>query len=316
MIQPGSGYTLVNSSGGMAINIDQPWMNYDEQALDYRGFECLVYSETVDDVTKWYLKTRRGVANFNFSQFPFYQDYYSSVPTGVVSLYTNRRECIIKDFGVYPTGARTAGSDSTSDWLANDGRVEIKNAASGGFDTWVVAISKIDYYDKNGWDPTARLLQTTEAPFLSVYAPADTGGGPRNNAAFVIQHDAVPSRANVSWWMPNPDTGNNSNIQTIPVAIGYDFKKIAQLDWNATTESWDLTQYLTGPVWLNVPFYTDMGYVNDYFDPTDGTAYELFKADHFIPMGNTYNSDWFERLRGTISGYTINPSDWWVPVVT
>jgi hypothetical protein len=70
-LQPGKGYNFVSSGMGVTMDTSDPFPDADGAAKVYQQFECKVESETTAGTTKFYLKTRKGVCNYTWSQFPF-----------------------------------------------------------------------------------------------------------------------------------------------------------------------------------------------------------------------------------------------------
>jgi hypothetical protein len=299
-IQPGVGYTFTSSSQGTNFTIQTPWQlwNYgqDEQ---FQQFQCVVIKQKVGEVTKHYLKTYKGVVNYTWSQFPFYpSDEGSGTGTAFRSYEKQAR---ITDWAVYANGTRTAGTATSGpdfEWMASNGKLELPAGASGK--SVVVTISKIDWWDRDGWLSTYRTIDA-EKPFIAVFDSADTN------------INSILSQQGCSLWSPNTIHYNTTDGLTftgpVPAIIGYTFKKIAQLDWNDTTNSWDVTQYLVGPI--DLPINHSLGTVADTLVATSPTAYENALADEF---DSCLNYAWFEGM-WAYPGYTMNSSAWWYDIV-
>lgn len=296
-MQPGPGYRFSSSSMGVTLDIGDPWPAKDTGGL-YQQFQCVVESAVVGGTTKFYLKTRKGVCNYTWSQFPFY-------PTddGAGSGYAFKsfeKQARITDWAVYKTGTRTAGTATEGEpfeWMADDGKIELPAGVSGA--SVLVTISKIDWWDRDNWLSAYRTIDA-EKPFVAVF-PADDA----NIAPILLQQGCTT-------WAPNTIWNNSGSITfsgPYPQNIGYTFKKIAQLDWNDTTNSWDVTQYEYGPINLPIQHFVPTA-LSEGIAPSP-TLYESALANNF---DTCLNYAWFEGM-WAYPGYTMNPSNWWYELV-
>lgn len=270
----------------------------------------------VDGETKTYfLKIVRGVCNYTWSEFPFSPKTTTSGGQPYLDLNGNRvydNECIVTDYAVYPSGSYREGTDSTSDWMGGDAAIQIKNAAAGGSDVWYVTVSKLDWWNKFSWDDAAR-LQDKERPWVSVFAEGSEAEtkilNPKTQNSFSLHRLFLPQ-------VPIPPTPYLSDIfngNVVAKHIGYDVKKVASLTWNDTDKKWDVVQYILHQVEIEIPYqqqtiwdyflYADSGPVNDYQYAVDA---------HFV--GSIDNLSLRSDL-ASISGYTINSTDWWYDLI-
>ena len=272
----------------------------------------------VDGTTKTYfLKVVRGVCNYTWSEFPFGPETINDGTSMEMSEDGNKtyhNECIVTDYAVYPSGSYREGTDSTSDWMGGNAAIQIKNAADGGADVWYVTVSKLDWWNKLNWDDSAR-LQDKERPWVSVFAEGSACDGaiskPTSNSLGLHKVIFPP-------WPPVPDPeppdpigSDPFNGSVVAKHIGYDMKKVASLTWNDTDKVWDVVQYIQHQVELAIPYQ------------------QQFRWSVFIP-GNLFNEQAYAisthfasdinnlSLRSdlaSISGYTINSTDWWYDLV-
>lgn len=300
-IQPGVGYNFDSSDKGFTLDTSDPFPNPDGPGKSYQQFECKVESETTAGTTKFYLKTRRGVVNYTWSGFPFRPE-----PTypGEAPYMIYEKQARINDWAVYQNGKRTAGTATDGEafeWMANDGRIELPTGASGL--SMLVLMSKIDWWDRDGWHAARRLVDA-EMPFVSVIPTNDTtamGTLATQQGNSLIYGGAV--------WFSGSITGFQFD-PPYPLAIGYTYKKIAQLDWNDTTNQWDVTQYEYGPMNVRVHAVTGTMYF-EYGTAPSPTSYDDALAAQFAGV---VNHAWFEGT-WAIPGYTLNPSNWWTHLV-
>ena len=290
-LQPGLGYTFFSSSEGMTLDTSKQFDSADQ--YHFEQFRCIVYQ----DGTDFYLKTAKGVVNYTWSQFPFYPEDTGS--GGGIAFRSYEKQARITDWAVYENAARTAGTDTDTDWMANNGKIKLPAGASGK--SVVVTISKIDWWDKEGWLSSYRTIDA-EKPFVAVFDAADA-----NINAILSQ------QGNTAW--AGPILYENSGAFTYgppyPAWIGYTVKKIAQLDWNDTTNSWDVTQYLVGPIDLPIQnFMWPTTFEPSAVAPTP-SLYETYLGDEF---DNCLNYAWFESM-WAYPGYTMNPSAWWYDII-
>ena len=294
-IQPGAGYGFNSSGYGISLDTSEPFK--ETTAETYQQFQCVVVKEGED----YFLKTYKGVVDYSYSLFPY-------APGGDTSgsptpFYWAEKQARITDWAVYQTGFRTAGTATDGprfNWMAGDGKVEIYNADyEGGSNSWLVTISMIDYRDSSGLHTGERLINA-DMPFISVYPADDAEMIPR------IQAFTSSSRSIRTMYVGASYGDSGSSV---PLQIGYTYKKIAQLDWNAETNSWDVSQYEYGPIDLRINFF-------ELIEVTSGTApsptaYEVAEAAGFTSVNNYA---WYESM-WAIPGYTQNPSNWWYHLV-
>ena len=300
-IQPGVGYTFDSSDKGFTLDTSDPFPNPDGPGKSYQQFECKVESETTAGTTKFYLKTRRGVVNYTWSGFPFRPE-----PTypGEAPYMIYEKQARINDWAVYQNGKRTAGTATDGEafeWMANDGRIELPTGASGL--SMLVLMSKIDWWDRDGWHAARRLVDA-EMPFVSVIPTNDTTAMATlatQQGNSLIYGGAVYFAGAITGFSFDPP---------YPITIGYTYKKIAQLDWNDTTNQWDVTQYEYGPMNIRVHAVTGTMYFEYGAAPVPST-YDDALANQF---NGCVNHAWFEGT-WAIPGYTLNPSNWWTHLV-
>lgn len=300
-LQPGKGYNFVSSPSGVTLDTSNPFPDPDGPSKSYQQFECVVVSETTAGTTKFYLKTRRGVVNYTWSGFPFRPE-----PTypGEAPYMIYEKQARINDWAVYQNGKRTAGTATDGEafeWMANDGRIELPTGASGL--SMLVLMSKIDWWDRDGWHAARRLVDA-EMPFVSVIPTNDTtamGTLATQQGNSLIYGGAVYFAGAITGFSFDPP---------YPITIGYTYKKIAQLDWNDTTNQWDVTQYEYGPMNVRVHAVTGTMYF-DYGAAPVPTSYDDALAAQFA---GCVNHAWFEGT-WAIPGYTLNPSNWWTHLV-
>jgi hypothetical protein len=282
---------------GTSMDIGDPWPAPDTTAKTYQQFECIVVKEGSD----FYLKTYKGVVDYTWSLFPFAPG--GGDLDGPGQFLHIEKQARITDWAVYQNGTRTVGTATDGprfEWMANDGRIRLLNGDyEGGSNTWLVTISKIDWHDAAGTHASDRLIEP-EVPFISVYPADDAEMVPRIQAL-------TKSTWNLRFLYINGMSVNDGS--SIPMEIGYTYKKIAQLDWNAETNSWDVNQYEYGPIDLRINFYESIRI--DYGPPPDPTAWSIASASDF---NSTNNYAWFESMMA-IPGYTLNPSNWWYHLV-
>jgi len=298
-IQPGVGYTFTSSSQGTNFTIQTPWQlwNYgqDEQ---FQQFQCVVIKQKVGEVTKHYLKTYKGVVNYTWSNFPFCPEDTGS--GSGAAFFTSEKQARITDWAVYANGTRTAGTATSGpdfEWMASNGKLELPTGATGK--SVVVTISKIDWWDASSWLSAYRTIDA-EKPFIAVFDAADAN------------INGILSQQGGTRWTPNTIWKNGTDITfsgPVPLTIGYTYKKIAQLDWNDTTLSWDVTQYLVGPIDLPIHHLLQTA-LAEGIAPSP-TLYEDALADEFDSCANYA---WFEGM-WAYPGYTMNPSNWWYDIV-
>lgn len=301
-LQPGKGYNFVSSNMGVTMDTSNPFPDADGAAKVYQQFECKVESETTAGTTKFYLKTRKGVVNYTWSGFPFRPE-----PTypGENPYIIYEKQARINDWAVYQNGKRTAGTATDGEafqWMADDGRIELPTGTSGA--SMLVLMSKIDWWDRDGWLSAYRLIDA-EMPFVSVIPTSDTVAMDTlatQQGNSLIYGGAVYFQTTPSWGFQFDPP--------YPITIGYTYKKIAQLDWNDTTNQWDVTQYEYGPMNIRVHAVVGTMYFENGTAPVP-TSYDTALANEF---DSVVNYAWFENT-WAIPGYTLNPSNWWTHLV-
>lgn len=300
-IQPGVGYNFDSSSKGFTLDTSNPFPDPDGPSKAYQQFECVVVSETTAGTTKFYLKTRKGVVNYTWSGFPFRPE-----PTypGENPYILYEKQARINDWAVYQNGKRTAGTATEGEpfeWMADDGKIELPTGASGL--SMLVLMSKIDWWDRDNWLSAYRLIDA-EMPFISVIPTTDTVAMATlatQQGNSLIYGGAVYFQGGISGFQFDPP---------YPLTVGYTYKKIAQLDWNDTTNQWDVTQYEYGPMNIRVHAVTGTMYFESGTAPSP-TSYDTALANEF---DSTTNRAWFEST-WAIPGYTLNSANWWTHLV-
>jgi hypothetical protein len=296
-IQPGVGYNFDSSSKGFTLDTSDPFPD-SKAAQTYQQFQCVVFSEVTGSTTKFFLKTYKGVCNYTWSTFPFYPAPESG---GEIAFRSFEKQVRITDWAVYENGSRSAGSATDGpdfEWMAGNGKIELPAGESGK--SVLVTISKIDWWDKESWLSAYRTIDA-ERPFISVFDAAD-----ENIGGILMQQGCS--------LIVGPTIYSDSTGLTIdpsyPNLIGYTYKKIAQLDWNDTTETWDVTQYLLGPI--DLPMHNSVSGPFLAGGTAPGTStYDTKLADEFSDL---LNYAWFEGM-WAYPGYTMNPSNWWFQLI-
>jgi hypothetical protein len=305
-IQPGVGYNFDSSSKGFTLDISDPFPSRDGGAQFFQQFQCKVESETVSGTTKFYLKTRKGVVNYTWSNFPFYPAPDS--PPGYAPYQMFEKQARITDWAVYQNGKRTAGTATDGEsfeWMAANGKIELPTGAEGA--SVLVLMSLIDWYDRDGWHSERRLIDA-HMPFVSVVSASDSVA----LTTLTTQQGDTQILGGLNFYNINFGLGT-FDFQLDPPSpsrIGYTFKKIAQLDWNDTTEQWDVTQYEYGP--MNVRVHATVGPVYATSGPAPSpSTYDTALADEFAGLTNFA---WFEGT-WAIPDYTLNSANWWYHLV-
>lgn len=270
----------------------------------------------IDGETKTYfLKIVRGVCNYTWSEFPFSPKTTTVSSLPYLDLNGNRvydNECIVKDFAVYPSGSYREGTDETSDWMGGNAAIQIKNASAGGADVWYVTVSKLDWWNKFSWNDSDR-LQDKERPWVSVFAEGSDAFSkiikPTQNS-FSLHRLFLPQAP-----FPTSSPQSTDTLQGNVVAkhIGYDVKKVASLTWNDTDKKWDIVQYILHQVEIAIPYQQQT--IWDYFiwnSSPPVNDYQYAVDAHFV--GSIDNLAMRSGL-ASISGYTINSSDWWYDLI-
>lgn len=299
-IQPGVGYTFDSSDKGFTLDTSDPFPDRDGSTF-YQQFECKVEAETEGGVTKFYLKTRKGVVDYSKSGFPFAPGgSYPSAAGGPTMFSWTEKQARMNDWAVYANGTRTAGTATDGpdfQWMANNGKIELPTGESGL--SMLVTISMIDWYDLAGTHAGDRLIDA-EMPFVSVFDASDTT---------MIDRIQVPTYSSISGRTMYIQEGAVDDGSSVPERIGYTYKKIAQLDWNDTTNKWDVTQYEYGPIDLRINWTETVSLA--WSTAPDPSLFDDAAANDF---DNVSNYAWFESM-WAIPGYTMNPSNWWTHLV-
>ncbi len=286
------------------MDTSNPFPSPDSGSPLIQQFQCKVESETTDGTTKFYLKTRKGVVNYTWSTFPF--DPEPTPPTGGTYYQFLEKQARITDWAVYQNGMRTAGTATEGEafeWMADDGRIELPTGASGL--SMLVLMSKIDWWDRDGWH-SARRIVDAEMPFVSVVSSTDTTA----IATLAVQQKSSLISGGGFYYQYTGTVFGFQFDPPFPVSIGYTYKKIAQLDWNDTTNQWDVTQYEYGPMNIRVHAVTSTIAFADALAPSP-SSYDAAFADGFA---GCLNYAWFEST-WAIPGYTLNSSNWWYHLV-
>ena len=268
----------------------------------------------VDGTTKTYfLKVVRGICNYTWSEFPFGPETINDGTSMEMSEDGNKtyhNECIVTDYAVYPSGSYREGTDSTSEWMGGNAAIQIKNAADGGADVWYVTVSKLDWWNKLNWDDSAR-LQDKERPWVSVFAEGSACDGaiskPPSNSLGL--HKVIFPPWGTSG---DPDILSDPfNGSVVARHIGYDMKKVASLTWNDTDKVWDIVQYIQHQVELAIPYQQQFRW-SDYIPGSLSNEQAYAISTHFAYVINNLS---LRSDLASISGYTINSTDWWYDLI-
>jgi len=302
-IQPGNGYGFSSSGYGVSLDISEPFK--ETPSRTHQQFECVVVADGDPSNPDYYVKTYKGVVDYTKSRFPWNPGGgYPSSSSGLIAFAWTEKQARITDWAVYRNGTRTAGTATEGpafNWFAGDGKVEILNADyEGGSNSWLVTISMIDFLDNAGVHATQRLIDA-EMPFVSVFPADDTDMIQR------IQSTTYSSISARYLYINGTAVDDGSSVAQ---RIGYTYKKIAQIDWDATTNSWQVTQYEYGPIDLRIN-WTETIYLQ-YASAPDPSEFDVQAANDF---NNVQNYPWFESM-WAIPGYTLNPASWWYHLVT
>jgi hypothetical protein len=293
-----SGTIITNGPGAAPVRTKlAPW-------------QTVVVSEKVEGVTKYYVKVVRGVCNYTQSKFPF-----SPKTTGTASIdpteegcpvYQN--ECLVTDYAVYPSGSYKTGTDSTSDFMGGDAAIEIKNAADGGSDQWFVTVSKMDWWNKLNWNDADK-IQNSERPWVSVFAKDSDAW----TKTLTTTQNSLSQRYLVLPFPPSdPSTPYDGDLSwgfCIAKTIGYNVKKVAALDWNATDGKWDVTQYILHQVELPINYQELTRWWNFIYQSPTYNEYDYAVSTYFASAIDNLS---LRSGFASISGYTINTDDWWI----
>lgn len=299
-IQPGNGYGFSSSGYGVSLDISDPFK--EAPSRTYQQFECVVVADGDPSNPDYYVKTYKGVVDYSKSSFPWSPGGgYPSSAGGPTLFSWTEKQARITDWAVYRNGTRTAGTATEGpafNWFAGDGKVEILNGDyEGGSNSWLVTISMIDFLDNAGVHATQRLIDA-EMPFVSVFPADDTD---------MIDRIQAPTYSSISARILYTIGDDGSSVAH---RIGYTYKKIAQIDWDATTNSWQVTQYEYGPIDLRIN-WTETVLISTG-SPPDPSEFDVQAANDF---NTVQNYPWFESM-WAIPGYTLNPTDWWYHLVT
>lgn len=224
-IQPGAGYSFSLSNYGTTLDINQPWTPPQGDSNPVQQFETIL------------AETGATAKVMVASGSAFIAGPGQSVGG------EGMKEWFIKTFSVFPTGARTTGSDVNSPWASQGGTVDIANAASGGNDTWYV------YLVANNYDNSSA---DSAYPMLAVIAEGSDAY--TKSRPFSVDDD-------IRWFQPYiqtssvtvTDTGGSTISGQFLDGVGmviqnYNCRRmtIAKIVW--TDDHWVVTQYLYGPV--------------------------------------------------------------------
>jgi hypothetical protein len=259
-------------------------------------------SETTAGTTKFYLKTRKGVCNYTWSQFPFHPD-----PVNGFAFRTFEKEARITDWAVYQNGKRTAGTATDGEafeWMAGDGKIELPTGASGAS----VLV------------PSPRLTggTVTDGFGLSTNRRGDAlrlGGSTavtRRRVTTLTTQQGSSSFSGGQIYVESSGVHSYLGIAIaggVPVEIGYTYKKIAQLDWNDTTNQWDVTQYLRSAL---SPCRCIVSTHHGRFARASA-AFRLYEQAVTDEFDGIVNYSWFEGT-WAITGYTLNSVELVVPL--
>ena len=304
-VQPGVGYTFTDSSQGTTLNVTQPWAAIPLYGTDDapQQFECRVFKKPKEGGGfDFFLRTAKGVVDYTWSGFPFRPE---PVPPGESPYFNYEKQARITDWAVYQNGMRTAGTATDGPdflWMAGNGYVKLPAGTSGA--SVLVLLSKIDWWDRDGWLAAYRLVDA-EMPFVSVIPTSDTVA----MGTLATQQGNSEILGGILYLQGSPFTSATLDPPS-PFKIGYTYKKIAQLDWNDTTNEWDVAQYEYGPVNIRVHAYVGTTFYEGGAAPTPST-YDTALANNFDTLTNYA---WFEGT-WAIPGYTFNPSNWWYHLV-
>ena len=311
----GDGPTVSIGSGGVQIVDNRDYYAPIKKVL----IPWTVKVETVvDGTTKTYfLKVVRGVCNYTWSEFPFGPETINDGTSMEMSEDGNKtyhNECIVTDYAVYPSGSYREGTDSTSDWMGGNAAIQIKNAADGGADVWYVTVSKLDWWNKLNWDDSAR-LQDQERPWVSVFAEGSSAqtaiSKPPSNSLGLHKVIFPPWPPVPDPEPPDPILSDPFNGSVVAKHIGYDVKKVASLTWNDTDKVWDVVQYIQHQVELAIPYQQQFRW-SDFIPGTllNEQSYAISTYFAYVIDNLSLRSD-----LASISGYTINSTDWWYDLV-
>lgn len=203
------------------------------------------------------------------------------------------KEWYLTHFAVFPTGARTIGTDPASPYASQGGYITIANGASGGSDTWFVYLVA-NNYDNEAPDSAYPMLSviaqgsdayTKSRPFSVDDDTRYLATGIRVSTVTMYGPDGLPTGSFFAF-----DSGGtylqNYNCQRITVA---------KLFWNESTSLWEVTQYVQG----SVTFTDDLkpGTVATFADgaPFPDPAYASQQAD-WVGAWSGYTKDLGDQL--------------------
>ena len=212
-------------------------------------------------------------------------------------------EYSLNSVAVYPTGARSSGSDATSPWMTSDGFVTLTNYEHGGANTYGVYIIRNQFEAETGTPgyPLAAVMvpgsdaETKSRPWF----PDETDGD-------VVAWRHIFVYQQVTATVPDPpyETTFNGEISQDDKLVNYNCQrvKVATVQWNTDTLVWDVTQHLVGTITLpdQIVFTGTLRYDNDTpGDPPWATW----------PLYSSKNDDWNGAWTGydkSFSGATAN----------
>jgi hypothetical protein len=253
-IQPGVGYTLIDSADGSSLEIQfpQPAPYIEQFKVQMLGNRLMVAKGRV-------------VAQA-----------LTAMPTTMTLEYD------VQGFAVYPTGKLTTGTDAASIWCSQNGDVEIANANNDGTDSWGVYLIR----NRDGGGESGNI----DKPFLAVMADgsdAETYSKPWNTTGQhgdLREYYIIRQRQSVEITTPT-EVVYGGLVQSFHGAVKrYNCQriKIASVNWYDAT-GWKVTQHLIGSLYMpnNVHFYGEL----DYEAGDDA-------PDIDWPLNSAENEDW------------------------
>ena len=293
---------LNDLASGIAVTLPQPYIgagasvsflaggsiittldSANQQSINIEQFKVIV------DGNKLYISKGRVLApTLTTSPTPF--------PTQLV-------EYSLNSVAVYPTGARSSGSDATSPWMTSDGFVTLTNYEHGGANTYGVYIIRNQFEAETGTPgyPLAAVMvpgsdaETKSRPWF----PDETDGD-------VVAWRHIFVYQQVTATVPDPpyETTFNGEISQDDKLVNYNCQrvKVATVQWNTDTLVWDVTQHLVGTITIpdQIVFTGTLRYDNDTpGDPPWATW----------PLYSSKNDDWNGAWTGydkSFSGATAN----------
>ena len=271
-IQPGVGYTLIDSADGSSLEIQfpQPAPYIEQFKVQMLGNRLMVAKGRV-------------VAQA-----------LTAMPTTMTLEYD------VQGFAVYPTGKLTTGTDAASIWCSQNGDVEIQKFTPGeteedpptGSNSWGVYLIR----NRDNIGDVGQVVM----PFLAVMADgsdAETYSKPWNTTGQhgdLREYYIIRQRQSVEITTPT-EVVYGGIVQSFHGAVKrYNCQriKIASVNWYDAT-GWVITQHLIGTLYMpnNVHFYGEL----DYEAGDDA-------PDIDWPLNSAENEDW----SGTWTGYDKN----------